>query len=283
MRRRFFGKNLKIALGTALVIFNVGMAIFAPFLAPYDPYQQNLLHRLRPPVWSEKGSWDHLLGTDNYGRDLLSRLIYGSRISMLVGLSAVLFSGILGSFLGMLAGYLGGRIEMIIMRVADAQFALPNILLAILIVASIGGSTLNLILVLGISGWVTYARVSFGLMRSFKERTFVQSIVALGARDMYIIFWHILPHMIPVLTVVSTLQVAQMILRETALSFLGLGVPPPTPTWGNMLAEGRNRLWVAPWIANYSGIAIILVVWGINMLGDGLREHLDPRAKEVRK
>lgn len=283
VRKRFFGKNLKILLGAILVALNIGMAVFAPFLAPYDPYQQDLMHRLQPPVWSDKGTWDHLLGTDNYGRDMLSRLIHGSRISMLVGLSAMLFSGVLGSILGMLAGYLGGRTELVIMRVADAQFALPNILLAILIVASIGGSTLNLILVLGISGWVIYARVAFGLMRSFKERAFVQSVVALGARDTYIIFRHILPHMIPVLTVVSTLQVAQMILRETALSFLGLGVPPPTPTWGNMLAEGRNRLWVAPWIANYSGIAIILVVWGINMLGDGLREHFDPRAKEARK
>ncbi len=283
MQSRLFNKNLKIALGAILVIFNVLMAIFAPYLAPYDPYQQDLMHRLQPPVWYKEGSWDHLFGTDNYGRDLLSRLIYGSRISMLVGLSAMLFSGILGSILGMIAGYMGGRTELVIMRVADAQFALPNILLAILIVASIGGSTLNLILVLGISGWVIYARVAFGLMRSFKERVFVQAVVALGARDTYIIFKHILPHMIPVITVVSTLQVAQMILRETALSFLGLGVPPPIPTWGNMLAEGRNRLWVAPWIANYSGIAIILVVWGINMLGDGMREHLDPKAKEARK
>jgi len=283
VRRRIFGKKLKIALGGFLVLCNVLMALFAPYLVPYDPYRQDLMERLKPPVWSAGGSWAHLLGTDNYGRDLLSRLIYGSRISILVGLSSMLFSGFVGTILGMLAGYRGGRSEFFIMRLADAQFALPNILLAILIVASIGGSTLNLILVLGISGWVIYARVAFGLMRSFKERMFVTAAVALGARHKYIIFRHILPHMIPVLTVVSTLQVAQMILRETALSFLGLGVPPPTPTWGNMLAEGRDRLWVAPWIANYSGLAIILVVWGINMLGDGLREHLDPKAREARR
>ena len=194
MRHRIFGKKLKIALGGLLVLVNVFMALFAPYLVPYDPYRQDLLQRLKPPVWYADGSWAHLFGTDNYGRDLLSRLIYGSRISILVGLSSMLFSGFLGTILGMLAGYMGGRSEFLIMRLADAQFALPNILLAILIVASIGGSTMNLILVLSISGWVIYARVAFGLMRSFKERMFVAAAVALGARDRYIIFRHIAPH-----------------------------------------------------------------------------------------
>lgn len=280
-RRRLFGKTVKMAAGGGIVTLAVLMAIFAAQLAPYNPLHQDLLERMVPPVWSADGSWQHPLGTDNYGRDLLSRLIYGSRLSILVGFSAMVLSCALGSALGMVAGYKGGRIEQAIMRFADAHLAFPDILLAILIVAAIGGSALNLILVLGISGWMVYARVTFGLTRSLKERPYVEAAVSQGARDGYILLHHILPQMIPVLTVISTLQVAQMILAETALSFLGLGLPPPTPTWGNMLAEGRDRLWVAPWIANLSGLAIIIVVWGINMLGNGLREHLDPKARGV--
>jgi len=276
--RRLFGKTLKMGLGGAIVVLAVLMAIFAPELAPYDPYDQNLRARMVPPVWSEAGSWEHPLGTDNYGRDLLSRLIYGSRLSILVGVSAMLLSCVLGSTLGMLAGYRGGRTEQVIMRFADAHLAFPDILLAILVVAAIGGSALNLILVLGVSGWMVYARVLYGMTRAYKGRPFVEAAISHGARDSYIIARHIFPQLIPVLTVVSTLQVAQMILQETALSFLGLGLPPPTATWGNMLAEGRDRLWVAPWIANLAGLAIIIVVWGINMLGNGLREHLDPRS-----
>jgi len=234
-----------------------------------------------PPVWSADGSWAHPLGTDNYGRDPLSRLIHGSRLSILVGFATTVLSCALGSALGMVAGYKGGRIEQAIMRFADAHLAFPDILLAILIVAAIGGSALNLILVLGISDWMVYARVTFGLTRSLKERPYVEAAVSQRARDGYILWQHILPQMIPVLTGISTLQVAQMILAETALSFQGLGLPPPTPTWGNMLAEGRDRLWVAPWIANLSGLAIVIVVWRINMLGNGLREHLDPKARGI--
>lgn len=279
MRRRLFGRKLKIVLGGSIVVGAVIMAAFAPILAPYDPYQQDLYARLLPPVWYADGSGAHWLGTDNYGRDLLSRLIYGSRLSILVGFSAMALSCFLGSLLGMIAGYKGGKVEQLIMRLADAHMAFPDILLAILIVAAIGGSALNLILVLGISGWMVYARVMYGLTRSFKERPFVEAAISQGARDGYIVFYHIFPQLLPVLTVISTLQVAQMILQETALSFLGLGLPPPTATWGNILAEGRDRLWVAPWIANLAGIAIIIVVWAINMLGNGLREQLDPKSK----
>lgn len=268
-----------MVLGGGIVVGAVIMAAFAPVLAPYDPYQQDLYSRLLPPVWYAEGTAAHWLGTDNYGRDLLSRLIYGSRLSILVGFSAMALSCFLGSLLGMIAGYKGGKLEQLIMRFADAHMAFPDILLAILIVAAIGGSALNLILVLGISGWMVYARVMYGLTRSFKERPFVEAAISQGARDGYIVFHHIFPQLMPVLTVISTLQVAQMILQETALSFLGLGLPPPTATWGNILAEGRDRLWVAPWIANLAGIAIIIVVWAINMLGNGLREQLDPKSK----
>ena len=282
MKNRLFGKNVKMGLGAAIVFAAVFMALFAGFIAPYDPFHQDLVARLKPPAWFDAGSIAHLLGTDNYGRDLLSRLIHGSRLSIMVGFSSMVLSCVLGSFLGMVAGYKGGRVEQAIMRFADAHLAFPEILLAVLIVAVIGGSALNLILVLGISGWMVYARITFGLTRSLKERPYVEAAISHGAKDMFIIFRHILPQMVPVLTVISTLVVAQMILHETALSFLGLGVPPPAATWGNMLAEGRDRMWVAPWIANLSGMAIIIVVWGINMLGNGLREHLDPKSKEIR-
>lgn len=277
-----FGRRFKIALGAGIVVVAVLMAVFAPLLAPYDPYLQDLLSRLQPPVWSHRGDWNHVLGTDNYGRDLLSRLIYGSRLSIMVGVSAALLSAVLGSVLGMLAGYRGGRVQQVIMRFADAHLAFPEILLAILIVAAIGGSALNLILVLGISGWMVYARVMYNMTRSVRERPFIEAAVSHGAGDLYIVARHVFPQLVPVLTVVCTLQVAQMILQETALSFLGLGLPPPTATWGNILAEGRDRLWLAPWISNLSGLAIITVVWGINMLGNGLREQLDPKATERR-
>jgi peptide/nickel transport system permease protein len=280
-RRRLFGKNLKMILGGGVIAATLLIALLADYIAPYDPYKQNLLARMQPPFWYDAGNLGHILGTDNYGRDLLSRLIYGSRISILVGFSSVVLSLLLGSFTGMLAGYKGGKIEQLIMRLADAHQAFPAILLAVLIVAAVGGSALNLIMVLGISGWMIYARVTFGMTKSLKERPFVEASVSHGARDGFIIYRHIFPQLIPVLTVISTLQVAQMILAETALSFLGLGVPPPAATWGNMLAEGRDRMWVAPWIANLSGLAIITVVWGVNMLGNGLREHLDPKSKEL--
>jgi len=279
MRRRWFGKTLKMGLGGGIVVAAVLMAVFAPQLAPHDPYQQNLLYRLVPPIWAEDGMWTYPLGTDNFGRDMLSRLIYGSRLSITVGVAAMLLSCTLGTVLGMLAGYKGGRTEQVIMRFADAHLAFPDILLAILVVAAIGGSVVNLVLVLGISGWMVYARVMYNMTRSVRERPFVEAAVSHGARDSYIIAQHVFPQLLPVLTVVSTLQVAQMILQETALSFLGLGLPPPTATWGNILAEGRDRLWVAPWIANLAGVAIIIVVYGINLLGNGLREHLDPKSR----
>ncbi len=267
----------KLLFGALLVGGIVLVAIFADVLAPYDPYRQNLRMRLLPPMWSEGGSSAHPLGTDNFGRDLLSRLIHGSRLSVMVGVAAMLLAATIGTLLGLAAGWRGGRVEALIMRLADAQLSIPEILLAILVVAAVGGSALNLVLVLGISGWMVHARVVFGLTRSLRERPFVEAAVSQGATGGFIVFRHILPHLLPVMSVVATLQVAQMILQETALSFLGLGLPPPAATWGNILAEGRERLFVAPWIANLAGVAIVLLVWGVNILGNGLRERFDPR------
>jgi len=277
MPRRLLGKRFKMMLGGCIVALTLVAALLAPYAATHDPDEQALLERLQPPVWHETGSAAHWLGTDNYGRDLFSRLIYGSRISILVGFASMLLSCFSGSLLGMIAGYRGGKVEQLIMRLADAHLAIPDILLAILIVAAIGGSAFNLILVLGISGWMVYARLTFGMTRALRERGFVEAAVSQGASDLYIISRHIFPQLLPVLVAVSTLQVAHVILQETALSFLGLGVPPPAATWGNMLAEGRDQLWVAPWIANLSGLTIVVVVSATNLLGNALREHLDPK------
>jgi peptide/nickel transport system permease protein len=279
---RWFGPRLKIQVGVVLVVAMCAAAAFAPLLAPHDPYLQNLMLRLKPPVWDDRGSWVYPLGTDNFGRDLLSRLIYGSRLSIVVGLLAMVVALTFGTTLGLVAGYFGGRVEQVVMRFADAYQAIPEILLAIVVVAVFGGGVTVLILVLGFAGWESYTRVAFNLTRSLRERPFVEAAVASGAGGGYIMWRHILPQMSPVLTVIATLQVGQLILQETALSFLGLGLPPPTATWGNILAEGRDRLLVAPWIANLAGIAIVLLVLGINLLGNGLRETLDPRRVDRR-
>jgi peptide/nickel transport system permease protein len=279
-RRRLFGKRFKITVGGGIVVLALLTALLAPLIAPWDPYQQDLMARLKPGFWSDHAAAGHLLGTDNYGRDLLSRLIYGSRLSILVGVSSMLFSAVIGSVAGVIAGLRGGAVEQAIMRFADAQMAIPDILLAILMVAALGGNALNLILVLGISRWMVYTRVVFGLTRSLRERPFVEAATLYGGGSFYITLQHILPQVMPVLMVLATLQVAQMILQETALSFLGLGLPPPAATWGNILAEGNTRLFIAPWIANLAGLAIIVLVWGINMLGNGMREQFDPRLAE---
>ena len=277
MRKRLFGTRFKIILGGSILAIVAIAAIFAPYVAPYDPFAQNLLHRLKPPAFMNGGSMRNILGTDNYGRDILSRLIYGSRASISVGIAAMVLSCVIGTLAGLVAGFKGGRPEQLIMRFADAHMAFPDILLAIIMAAAIGGGTLNLVIVLGISGWMVYARLVFGMARSIKQRSFVEAAVSYGGSDRYVILTHILPQVVPVLAVVATLQVAQMILQEAALSFLGLGLPPPAATWGNILAECRERLFAAPWIANCAGIAIIIVVFSINMLGNGFREYLDPK------
>lgn len=279
MTRLWLGRRTKLLIGCAIMLTAVCLAVVGPWIVPYDPLAQDLTLRLRPPAWSEGAVEGHPLGTDNYGRDLQSRLMLGARVSVFVAVCAVLISGVIGSLLGLLAGYFGGRTEQVIMRFADAYQALPEVLLAILIAAILGRGLTNLIIVLGVSGWSVYVRIVFGLVRSWRERPFIEAAVASGGGSLYIIGRHIVPQIVPVLVVVSTLQVAQMILTESALSFLGLGLAPPTPTWGNILAEGRDRLLVAPWIANLAGLAIIIVVSGINLMGNGLREYLDPKSR----
>src|SRR6185295_929663 len=225
---------------------------------------QDLTVVLRPPFWMEDGSVRHPLGTDHLGRDVYSRLVYGARISLAISV---------------LAGYLGGWVDAVIMRLVDLNLAFPLILLALAVVALLGASLRNLIIVMAITTWMIYARVVRGLTLALREQEFVQAIRALGAHDTRILARHVLPNVFPPIMVIWTLEVARIILMESALSFLGLGVPPPTPTWGRMLAEGRDYLTVAGWIAIFPGLAILLTVLGINFLGDGLRDLLDPRLR----
>lgn len=274
-------RHRALCLGAAVVLVALLVALAAPVLAPMDPLEQHLRARLIPPVWQVNGAVPHLLGTDEFGRDVLSRIIYGARVSLMVGVLVVLVAGPFGTLLGTLAGYYGGRLEALLMRTADAQHALPGILLAIIVVSILGQNMTNLILVLAISTWVIYARIVFTSVRALRDRDFVTAAGALGASDARLMLVHILPNAMSPVIVVSALQIGRVMLVEAALSFLGLGVPPPEPSWGGMLADGRNRLLVAPWIATYPGLALAVTVWGINMLGDGLRQILDPRLRSL--
>jgi len=276
-----FRKHRSLYLGAAVVVVAVLVAVAAPLIAPVDPLDQRLRARLKPPIWDARGSAPHVLGTDEFGRDVLSRIIYGARVSLTVGVLVVLVAAPFGMVVGTLAGFYGGKLEAFLMRAADAQHALPGILLAIIVVTVLGQNMTNLIVVLAISTWVIYARIVFTSVRALRDRDFVSAAAALGASDARLMVLHILPNALSPVIVVSALQVARVMLLEAALSFLGLGVPPPEPSWGGMLADGRNRLLVAPWIATYPGLALALTVWGINMLGDGLRQLLDPRLRHL--
>lgn len=252
------------------------MAVAAPWIAPHDPELQTLRLRTRPPVWdaaSEPGYW---LGTDALGRDLLSRVIFGARISMFVGLGVVAIQGFVGVTIGLLSGYFGGWVDRVLMRVADVQQAIPFLILAVAVAAVIEASLLNVIIVLGVTGWVPYGRVVRGQVLSVREQEFVEAARALGSGHLRIITQHILPNILAPITVIATLTISTMILAEASLSFLGLGVPPPTPTWGGMVASGRDYLASAWWVSIIPGVAIFLTVLSINLIGDHLREITDP-------
>ncbi|QVQ54630.1 ABC transporter permease [Spiractinospora alimapuensis] len=264
----------------ALVLLGVVVlaAVLAPLIAPADPQAQNLLSRLVPPAWGEGGSTAHLLGTDQLGRDVLSRLIYGSRVSLLVGISAAALSGVIGAIAGLAAGYYGGWTDRILMRLADVQLAFPAILLALAVVAFLGSSLWIVIIVLGIAGWVSYARVVRSEVLSLKTREFVTEARAIGVGDLTIIRRHLLRNVLAPLATIATLNVASVIVAESALSFLGLGVPTTIPTWGNMLADGQLYLGTSWWIAVFPGIALMLTSLSINITGDAIRDATDPKA-----
>ena len=263
--------------GLAVVAIVILTALFAPVLSPFDPLEQDISQRLKEPGWQDARGRTHMLGTDHLGRDILSRIIYGSRIALMVGLSAVLISGFLGMAIGLISGYFGGCVDDFFMRLADIQLAFPFILLAIAVIGVLGPSLRNIIIVIGVSSWVVYARVVRGEVLSIREREFVQAAIALGSLDGRILVRHVLPNAFTPWLVVATLDMARVIVIESALSFLGLGVQPPTPTWGGMLADGRVYLSTAWWLATFPGLAILITVLGINLFGDGLRDTLDPR------
>lgn len=266
-------------VGAVIVLFTIIIAIFAPLLAPYDPGKVAPLMRLKPPMWMEGGSIEHILGTDNLGRDILSRILYGSRVSLIVGIGAVLVSGLIGAVLGLLAGFYGGWINAIIMRTADAFLAIPTILLMLVVLAVVGPGLSTLIFVIGITNWVSYARVVRGEVLSIKEREFIKSVVAIGARKSRIIFLHILPNVISSFIIISGMSVATTIVLEASLSFLGLGIKSPAVSWGGMLSDGRQYVATAWWVATFPGLAITITVLGVIFLGDWLRDMLDPRLK----
>ena len=266
-------------VGLAIVVVAALLAVGAPTLAPTDPVQNDLLARLTPPAWLDGGTWRHPLGTDTLGRDVVSRLLYGARVSLVVGFSAVVVAGVLGVALGLVAGYYGGRLDDALMRLGDVQLAFPALVLAVAVLAVVGSGLANVVLVLGVTGWVTYARIARGETLSLRQREFVEGARALGARDAAILWRHVLPNVLPSITVVATFSVARTIIAEASLSFLGLGIPPPAPSWGAMLDEGRNYLTTGWWLALFPGLAILAVVLGINVIGDWLRDALDPRVE----
>lgn len=265
--------------GIVILSLVVVMAVAAPVLAPADPTDMSLLDRLKPPGFVDSDGHVHYLGTDQLGRDLLSRLIYGARISLLVGISAVLIGGCLGLALGLIAGYYGRWPDDLIMRLAEIQLAFPSILLYIAVLAVLGPGLLNVIGILGFTGWVVYARIARGQVLSVREEEFIQAARAIGCSDARIILRHVLPNIFAAIIVIGSFAVASNIIAEASLSFLGLGVPPSIPAWGSMLAEAREYIRTAWWPVTFPGLAIMLTVLSINAIGDWLRDYLDPRLK----
>jgi peptide/nickel transport system permease protein len=265
--------------GAIVVAAVIATALAAPWLSPFDPIAQDIGNRLKAPGWRDAAGGLHPLGTDHLGRDLLARVIFGAQPALLVASAAVLISGVLGMVAGLVGGYFGGRVDDVLMRLADVQLAFPFILLAIAVIGVLGPSLLTIIAVIGVSSWVVYARVVRGAVLTLREREFVQAARALGGGDGRIVVRHILPNAFAPWLVVATLDMARVIVIESALSFLGLGVQPPAATWGGMLADGRVYITTAWWLATFPGLAILVTVLGINLLGDGLRDTLDPRLK----
>ncbi|HVR44396.1 MAG TPA: ABC transporter permease [Thermoanaerobaculia bacterium] len=275
-RRKVLG-NFPLLAGGLVTIAVVLVALLAPWIAPHDPNWQETRLRLQGPSPDHPG---HPLGLDDLGRDVLSRVIWGARVSLRVGFSVVLITATIGILLGAIAGYLGGLLDTVIMRVSDMLLAFPGILLAIALVAVLGPSLNNVILALSVIGWVSYARLVRGQVLKVREMEFVTAAEALGARSMRVIFKHLLPNVLSPVIVMATLGLAGAILAEASLSFLGLGVQPPTPSWGAMLTTGRQYIGLANHLAIYPGVAIMLAVMGLNFLGDGLIDALDPKYRK---
>ena len=256
-------------------------AVFAFYLAPHSPTAGDITQKLIPPLWMERGDWEHPLGTDRFGRDVLSRIIHGSRISLIVSLIAIGVAGTIGTLLGLISGYRGGVTDAVLMRVTDIGLSLPTILIAVVLVAVSEPSFSNVVLVIALLLWPRFARQMRGETLAIKEQDFVALAVVAGRSSAWIISRHIFPNVVPTLLVISTLQVGYVVLLEGTLSFLGVGVPPPSPAWGLMIADGRGFLATAWWISLFPGLAMVLTVLSVNLLGDWLRDHLDPKLRQL--
>jgi len=278
MFQRFFSHSGAI-FGGLVVALAIIMAIFAPVLAPYHPYEQELSLRLQPPVWNDQGAWNHILGTDHLGRDYLSRLVYGVRVSLLVGILATIISGIIGSTLGLIGGYFGGRVDSLVMYIINTKLSLPGILLALALVNMIGGSIATVTIVLGFLLWDRYAVVVRSTTQQVRACDYVMAAEVIGASKIRTIILEVLPNVMNQIIVVATLEMALAILAEAGLSFLGLGVKPPTPSWGLMMSEGRNFMFFKPYLIAIPGTALFLVVLAINLLGDGIRDVTSPEGR----
>jgi peptide/nickel transport system permease protein len=268
-----------LMFGSVVLAIIILMALLAPLIAPYDPYAQDLLHRTIPPVWYAKGSWLHILGTDNLGRDYFSRVVYGARISLLIGLSVMLISGLIGTALGLAAGYFGGRVDMVVTFIITVRLAIPLILVALAVVATVGGSLWVVIAVLGLLKWDRFAVVMRAATQQVRSLEYIAAAECIGVSTPRIILGEVLPNILPHLVVVATVEGASAILLEAALSFLGLGVQPPLPSWGLMIAEAKTYMFFSFWLIAIPGTMLAFLVLAINMVGDGVRDVFAPNGK----
>ena len=274
------GRGLPVVSLAIIGVF-VLAAVFANVLSPGDPEEQSLRKRFTPPVWEERGTWKHVLGTDRLGRDLLSRIIWGSRVSLTAGVLTVLLASAFGAGVGLVAGYYGGRVDTVLMRATDATMSFPVILLALILAVTAGPSFINVVIAIAVILWARFARVIRGQVLTLMELDFITQARIAGASAARIILRHLFPNTLNTLVVLTTLQVGYVIIVEASLSFLGAGIPPPTPAWGSMIAEGRDFVTSAWWVSFFPGLAILLVVLAFNLLGDWLRDTLDPKLRQL--
>jgi peptide/nickel transport system permease protein len=266
-------------IGAFLVILIIVISLLSPFIAPHDPVKSDLAMRLQPPDWFSAGWSGHILGTDPLGQDLLSRLMVGSRVSLQISFTVVIVTAIIGTILGIVAGYFGKTVDTVIMRISDIQVSIPPMVLAVAVMAVLGNSTTNLILVLVFTRWVQYARIVRGNVMAIRNTEFIHASQALGSSKIRMMFTQILPNVLTSLIIVMSQEFGRTILTESSLSFLGLGVPPPAPSWGVMIADGREYLATSPWVVIAPGVALMIAVLAFNFLGDGVRDVLDPKNK----
>jgi len=272
---------IRVILSFIPIGLSILCALFSPFLSPHNPLQANLNERLTPCVFQKGGTWEHILGTDHLGRDILSRIIYGSRVSLLVGFVATFIGCLIGGALGLMSGYSGGKIDSVVNKLMDIQLSFHIVLFAIFVVAIAGPSLRNIIIVCGIASWVTYGRVIRGQVLTVREKEFIEAARGIGCSTPRILVRHVFPNIFSSIVVIATLEIGRIIVLESTLSFLGLGIQPPTPSWGGILYDGKTYMVQAWWIAAFPGMVIMMVVLGFNVIGDYLSDLMDPYTKRL--